>query len=170
MCRTFWRGPASPTSSWLICWAPRYINPALPQGEALEAFERIPVSYSVLATLVASNFADSDAQTLKALGDAEMTVDDLAAWAAEHFETLGKLIVLDAPDSACDLTLTRLQHLDGTAPDEADLSRLHRFIRLWRKLGWTMARPGSSHVALQAPTLLRLSCVSSARSFNCRRL
>jgi hypothetical protein len=137
----------------------RYINPGLPQGETLAAFERIPVSYSVLAALVASNFADPDAQTLKALGDAGMTVADLAAWAAAHFKTLGKLLVLDAPDSACDLTLTRLQHLDGTAPDDADLSRLHRFIRLWRKLGWTAQDLDRAHVALQAaeitPTFLR---------------
>ena len=127
-----------------------YINPALPQGEALAAFERIPVSYDALTMLVASNFADPDAQTLKALGDAGMTVADLAAWAAEHFEPLGKLMVLDAPDSACDLTLTRLQHLDGTAPDDADLSRLHRFIRLWRKLGWTAQDLDRALVALQA--------------------
>jgi hypothetical protein len=136
-----------------------YINPSLPQGEALAAFERIPVSYSVLAALVASNFADPDARTLKALDAAAMTVDDLAAWAAEHFETLGKLLVLDAPDSGCDLTLTRLQHLDGTALDEADLSRLHRFIRLWRKLGWTMQDLDRAHVALGTadidPTFLR---------------
>ena len=136
-----------------------YINPALPQGEALGAFERIPVSYSVLATLVARNFADPDAQTLKALGDAGMTVADLAAWAAEHFEALGKLMVLDAPDSACDLTLTRLQHLDGTPLDDADLSRLHRFIRLWRKLDWTAQDLDRALVALQVaeitPTFLR---------------
>lgn len=137
----------------------RYINPALPQGEALAAFERIPVSYGVLATLVASNFADPSAQTLKALADAGMTVADLAAWAAEHFGALGKLIVLDAPDSACDLTLTRLQHLDGTLLDDAELSRLHRLIRLWRKLGWTMQDLDRAMVALQAaditPTFLR---------------
>ncbi|HVG22227.1 MAG TPA: neuraminidase-like domain-containing protein [Blastocatellia bacterium] len=137
----------------------RYINPALPQGEVLTDFERIPVSYSVLAILVASNFTDPDAKTLKALDGAGMTLEELEAWAAEHFEPLGKLMVLDAPDSACDLALTRLQHLDGTDLDEADLSRLHRFIRLWRKLGWSAQDLDRAVVALQAdeitPTFLR---------------
>lgn len=133
-----------------------YINPALPQGEALATFERIPISYSALSRLVANGFADVDAQ---ALDKAEMTLDELKAWAGEHFEAFGKLLVLDAPDSACDLTLTRLQHLDGTMLDEADLSRLHRFIRLWRKLGWTMQDLDRAMVALQAtditPNFLR---------------
>jgi hypothetical protein len=131
----------------------QYFNPALPQGEALVAFERIPISYSALATLVASNFADPTAQTLKVLADAEMTVADLAAWAAEHFGPLGKLIVLDAPDSVCDLTLTRLQHLDGTQLDAAEWSRLHRFIRLWRKIGWTVQDLDRAIIALQAPDI-----------------
>jgi hypothetical protein len=48
----------------------------------------------------------------------------------------------------CDITKVRLQHLDGTDLDEAydygakdpymDYDRMHRFIRLWRKLGWTI--------------------------------
>ncbi|MEA2235091.1 MAG: hypothetical protein QOD83_4907, partial [Solirubrobacteraceae bacterium] len=136
-----------------------YLNPALPKGEALAAFERIPVSYGALAELVGRDFADPDKQTLKALDDAGMSVGDLEVWADEHFETLGKLLVLDAPDSACDLTLTRLQRLDGTKPDDADLSRLQRFIRLWRKLGWPAQDLDQAMVALQAdeitPTFLR---------------
>ncbi|KAH6696519.1 hypothetical protein BKA61DRAFT_531231, partial [Leptodontidium sp. MPI-SDFR-AT-0119] len=38
----------------------------------------------------------------------------------------------------CDISRDRLQHLDGSSllPEEYD--RIHRFIRLWRKLGWTM--------------------------------
>ena len=54
----------------------------------------------------------------EALSKATITVDELRDWATENFELLRKLIVLDAPDSACDLTLTRLQHLDGTALDD----------------------------------------------------
>jgi receptor-binding and translocation channel-forming TcA subunit of Tc toxin/virulence plasmid A protein len=136
-----------------------YVNPALPTGEELLAFERIPISYGALASLVARDFVDPDPQTLKALADADMSVADLAAWASKHFESVRKLLVLDAPDSACDLTLTRLQHLDGTALDDAELTRLHRFIRLWRKLDWTIKDLDRSHLALGAtettPTFLR---------------
>jgi Tc toxin complex TcA C-terminal TcB-binding domain/Neuraminidase-like domain/PA14 domain/Salmonella virulence plasmid 28.1kDa A protein len=136
-----------------------YVNPALPRGEALAAFERIPIGYGVLTRLVGSNFAAPDSQTLKALDDAGMTLGDLQSWATEHLESLGKLLVLDAPDSACDLTLTRLQHLDGTLLDESELSRLHRFIRLWRKLGWTAEDLDQAFQALDSaeitPTFLR---------------
>lgn len=136
-----------------------YINPVLPEGEALAAFERIPVDYDVLARLVQSNFAAPDSQTLKALDNAGMTLDDLQTWATDNFALLGKLLVLDAPDSACDLTLNRLQHLDGTLLDETELSRLHRFIRLWRKLGWTPLELDQAFPALDSaeitPTFLR---------------
>ena len=136
----------------------RYINPARPQGEALAAFQRIPISYQVLAALVARGFADPGDQILKALGDT-MTITDLENWATQNFAPLGKLLVLDAPDSACDLTLTRLLHLDGSVPDEDDLIRLHRFIRLWRKLKWSMQDLDRAITALKAtgitPTFLR---------------
>ncbi len=39
----------------------------------------------------------------------------------------------DVPPDTCDLHLLELHGLD-----EADLNKIHRFLRLWRKLGWTM--------------------------------
>src|SRR5574337_414719 len=112
-----------------------YINPHLPQGKDLEIFEKVPFTYATLAHLVEANFASLDEN---ALGKAGITKPDFEDWATRMVTKLGKLIVLDAPDSNCDLTLTRLQHLDGTPLDDAELSRLHRFIRLWRKIGWTV--------------------------------
>jgi hypothetical protein len=82
-----------------------------------------------------------------------MTVDELATWAGTNLNALGKMIVLDAPDSACDLTLTRLQHVDGTLLDDDELGRLHRFIRLWRKTGWSVQDLDRAMVALQAPDI-----------------
>ncbi len=131
----------------------RYINPALPQGAALVAFDRIPLSFGVLAALVARNFAQPEPNTVTALAAANMTVAELATWAGTSFDAIRKMIVLDAPDSACDLTLTRLQHLDGTLLDDDELSRLHRFIRLWRKTGWTVQDLDRAMVALQAPDM-----------------
>ncbi|WAK02308.1 neuraminidase-like domain-containing protein [Methylobacter sp. YRD-M1] len=137
----------------------RYINPSLPQGKALAIFERIPFSLTRLAELAKNNFPESDLQMLEALNRAKMTVDELRDRVTANFKSLQNLIVLDAPDSACDLTLTRLQHLDGTLLDDAELSRLHRFIRLWRKIGWTVQDLDRAIIALQAsditPTFLR---------------
>jgi hypothetical protein len=39
---------------------------------------------------------------------------------------------------SCDSTRIRIIHLDGTSLEGIEYDRIHRFIRLWRKLGWTM--------------------------------
>ena len=46
-------------------------------------------------------------------------------------------VILEQPDS-CDLDTARLQHLDGTPLTSAEYEKIHRFIRLWRKMGWKM--------------------------------
>lgn len=43
-----------------------------------------------------------------------------------------------APQDTCDLTKVRLVHLDGTPLTVDEYDRMQRFIRLWRKLGWTI--------------------------------
>jgi hypothetical protein len=48
----------------------------------------------------------------------------------------------------CDLDSALLQHLDGTALTTAEYDRIHRFIRLWRKLGWTMDEVDSAIMGL----------------------
>jgi ABC toxin-like protein/neuraminidase-like protein len=39
----------------------------------------------------------------------------------------------------CDLTKVQLQHLDGKSVTRHEYDRMHRFLRLWRKLSWTIA-------------------------------
>ena len=45
---------------------------------------------------------------------------------------------LPGPDT-CDLDKVRLTHLDGSVLVVEEYDRMQRFIRLWHKLGWTMA-------------------------------
>ncbi len=40
---------------------------------------------------------------------------------------------------SCDLEKVRIRHLDGTALDSTEYERLLRFLRLWRRLGFTIA-------------------------------
>ncbi len=47
------------------------------------------------------------------------------------------LVFLEQKDS-CDLDTALLQHLDGSPLTIEEYDRIHRFIRLWRKLGWTI--------------------------------
>ncbi|CAN5845026.1 hypothetical protein BH18ACI4_BH18ACI4_08590 [soil metagenome] len=128
----------------------QYVNQALPTGKDLAFFERIPVSFGTLVKLQASNFVDVDPETAKAMSDSEISVSDLSGWAALNLDSVGKMIVSDSPDSSCDLNLTWLQYLNGEKLADDDLQRLHRFIRLWRKLGWTIPDVDRATGALQA--------------------
>ena len=38
----------------------------------------------------------------------------------------------------CDLDKVRLTHLDGTPVDTDEYDRMQRFLRLWRKIGWSI--------------------------------
>jgi hypothetical protein len=64
-----------------------FINPKLPKGAALETFERIPISFTVLSALKASGFFTSDATILKAWADAGIGVD-LTTWANANFDSI----------------------------------------------------------------------------------
>ncbi|WP_310481700.1 Tc toxin subunit A, partial [Chamaesiphon sp. VAR_48_metabat_403] len=50
----------------------------------------------------------------------------------------------------CDLDKVRLVHLDGTALSDHEYDRFQRFIRLWRKLGWTINEVDKALVGLSA--------------------
>jgi len=50
----------------------------------------------------------------------------------------------------CDLNLVRLKHLDGTDLSVNEYDKMHRFIRLRRKMGWSIDETDKSLVALTA--------------------
>ena len=52
------------------------------------------------------------------------------------------------PIDQCDISNVRLEHLDGSMVISADYDRIHRFIRLWRKLGWTIDETDKAIVSL----------------------
>jgi hypothetical protein len=54
---------------------------------------------------------------------------------------------LAAPDS-CNLDKVRLIHLDGTPVNVDEFDRMQRFIRLWRKLGWSADQVDQAVVGL----------------------
>jgi hypothetical protein len=54
------------------------------------------------------------------------------------------------PQETCDLDKARLKHLDGTDLTVEEYDRIHRFIRLWRKLGWTIDEVDKALVGLAA--------------------
>lgn len=140
----------------------RFINPFYPQGDALDLFQRIPFDYPTLQSL-APTFANLSKNQLQDLEEVKITLQELVRWWARH-PKIGQLIVLHAPPrSECDLTKTRLQHLDGTLLADAELGKLHRFIRLWHKLAWSLADLDRALTALQAHDIDDISLNQLAR-------
>ena len=60
---------------------------------------------------------------------------------AENFllQPNGSLYVCTGYQENCDISQTQLKHLDGTDLVTSEYDRMHRFIRLWCKLDWTIA-------------------------------
>ncbi|MEV7026283.1 hypothetical protein, partial [Kitasatospora sp. NPDC093558] len=51
----------------------------------------------------------------------------------------GQVLVLADPDTGADFDLTTLRHADGSPADPLAFVRIAHFVRLWRKLGWSIA-------------------------------
>ena len=92
-----------------------------------------------------------DADIVKALNDynsdngTSITTSDFAQWVTDHFSEFRQIITLYEPQSKCDLKTTQLrtiqsiyEGLDTSGITYDSWSKIHRFIRLWRKLGWTI--------------------------------
>lgn len=81
------------------------------------------------------------------LGDAELKGK------IEKFRTdieampFDKALVLADPDAGCNFDQTTLQYADGTAADPIVFLRINLFVRLWRKLGWSIEETDSALTA-----------------------
>ena len=49
-----------------------------------------------------------------------------------------KVLVLADPDAGCNFDLTTLQHADESSVMPIELVRINLFVRLWRRLGWSV--------------------------------
>ncbi|MET0363935.1 MAG: PA14 domain-containing protein, partial [Sphingobium sp.] len=104
---------------------------------------------------------------------ADMTAGDFGDWIKAHFGELRTVITLYQPQSSCDLDTTCLRTLasiyeggSGSGLVDADWSRIHRFIRLQRRLGWSIQETDLMLAALDQPdiapqTILFLDAVLS---------
>jgi hypothetical protein len=74
-----------------------------------------------------------------------ITPSDFALWVTKHFTGFQEVITLFEPNSTCNLDTTELRTIQSiyeNSPQSGIVdsywSKIHRFIRLWRKLGWTI--------------------------------
>ena len=135
----------------------RFINPH--QG-TLDYLEKILSYASIDATTLYTRLGQIEAGTLNPADDADIvaalndfnsangtsvTTAEFAQWVTDHFSQFQQVITLYEPDSKCDLETTELKTLQSIYEElptsgitNDTWSRMHRFIRLWRKLGWTI--------------------------------
>jgi len=55
---------------------------------------------------------------------------------------------------SCDISKVRLIHLDGSSVTSDEYDKMQRFIRLWRKMGWTMDETDKATMGLGAPPVV----------------
>jgi hypothetical protein len=74
-----------------------------------------------------------------------VTYSEFAEWVKDHLDEFRSVITLYEPDSKCDLDTTDLRTLKSIYEDSPNSgitnntwSKIHRFIRLWRKMGWSI--------------------------------
>jgi hypothetical protein len=65
---------------------------------------------------------------------------DAAAWLDQAWQgnVFDKALVLADPDAGCNFDATTLRYADGTSVDGLALLKINLFVRLWKKLGWTI--------------------------------
>jgi len=82
-------------------------------------------------------------------------------------------LVFKEQKDSCDLNTALLQHLDGTPLTIDEYDRIHRFIRLWRKLGWTIDETDQAIVGLSISNcknckLEESICAEESICYDCR--
>ena len=130
----------------------RFVNPNVC---LLQQLERLPVSFARIKALVDNTISDSDfdAALLEALGvgalsdalDPAAFGGDVKKWLHDHADRIMGLIVLVDPSEdpdPCNFDRVELRYAE---PDmranqlrRFEFVRLVRFVRLWRKLGWSI--------------------------------
>ncbi len=132
-----------------------FINPYQNTLDFLQRFIRVsamkaPEFYEKLTQIEAGTAPDADIvaaiSEYNSANHKDLTSSQFAEWVLEHFSKFRQVITLHEHDSNCNLETTRLRIIrriyndPPTTPEIEDIpwSRIHRFIRLWRKLGWSI--------------------------------
>jgi len=100
---------------------------------------------TVYAQLKAGAFdPTAEPNVMAVLNASGITPAALALWTTNNFANFQQVITLYEPNSKCDLDTTKLRTIKSiyeplaTSGMNDSWSKIHRFIRLWRKLGWTI--------------------------------
>jgi len=117
------------------------------------------------ATLTAIPWEQDVAQVETFLKSTAIAYDDLVSLLGTRALNPNLTIMLQAPDdAACDLTQTTIVDLGPLGPilQDSTLALMHRFIRLWKKLGWAIEDLDKTMTALNPADIDQQFLVSLA--------
>jgi hypothetical protein len=133
----------------------RFVNPG---STLIPRLERLGVPFSVLKAYKEGAMTDEQlAQALAPQLDAAQYGGDIGAWVRNeaNYSLIMNLITLQSPDGADDSCSFGELELRYTDPDIGgnklrpfEFVRMYRFIRLWKKLGWTIEQTDKAIAAL----------------------
>jgi peptidoglycan hydrolase-like protein with peptidoglycan-binding domain len=139
----------------------RFINP---NSDLIPKLERLGVPFSTLNNFKDGTITDAQFDALLKSGlDANQYGGDIKAWVKNdtNYAKIMGLIVLTNPTAASDLCRFDQLEFRYAKPDNAtnqlrafEYVRLIRFIRLWKKLGWTIEQTDKAITALYPTTQL----------------
>ncbi len=133
-----------------------------PYQEEFDFLEKVFSYISVAADTIYSSLKQIEAGTLKSSQDTNIKAAlkgynddetnkedikeaDFDAWVKSHFSEYRQVITLYEEESKCALESTELrsiksiyEKMSSSGISDGTWSKIHRFIRLWKKLGWTI--------------------------------
>lgn len=130
-----------------------FVNPKL---DALVILQKLGVTVSDVFTyknnehlFTENTLTQEEAALLEELKAFKARLDEMSAsfpgfnainWLNQSWQqdVFDKILVLADPDTGCNFDLTTLRYADGTNVDAIALIKLNLFVRLWKKLGWTI--------------------------------
>ncbi len=102
------------------------------------------IFYKLRSIYEGSPITDYEAELAQALEEAELDRDEFENWVQNNFESFQSILTLHEDGDSCNLenvSIRTVQSLfedvEGFIPAEA-LSKLHRFIRLWKRVAFTI--------------------------------
>ncbi|MBW4660244.1 MAG: peptidoglycan-binding protein [Drouetiella hepatica Uher 2000/2452] len=135
-------------------------NPTIPAGDTLgEVLKTVRtfldltnIAYTDLISLLKTRFLNLNFPINAYLQD--LSEADRTKWLADHpaEDQLAQEVIELAGDD-CNLSKTQILHLNGKVLSDAELSLFNRFIRLWKKLGCTIAELDRLLISLGATDL-----------------
>lgn len=147
----------------------QYLNPNLPKGINLTILHSLANNYSESIKLIQpiidkGTFEKEEIIKIfkkKSIFEyREMETEEVIVLLRSFLTETENAIVLESRDNSCNIDEVKLLYIDGKPLSGTEYEKLHRFIRLWRKLGFTIDETDKAIMALGVDKKSKLSDIT----------